>query len=51
VVKYGGTVASLPQCQNTAFVAQQDPLPGTTVEVGSTVTLFTGSETSPSASP
>ena len=53
VVKYGGTVASLPQCPNTAFVAQQDPLPGTTVEVGSTVTLFTGSETStsPSASP
>jgi serine/threonine-protein kinase len=51
VPKYGGTVASLPQCPNTQFVAQQDPLPGTSVEVGSTVTLFTGSETSPSASP
>ena len=50
VPKYGGTVASLPQCPNTAFVAQQDPLPGTSVEVGSTVTLFTGSETSPSPS-
>ena len=49
-VTYGGTVASLPQCPNTAFVAQQDPLPGTSVEVGSTVTLFTGSETSPSPS-
>ena len=50
VPKYGGTVASLPQCPNTAFVAQQDPLPGTSVEAGSTVTLFTGSETSPSPS-
>ena len=25
IVKYGGTAASLPQCPNTAFVAQQDP--------------------------
>jgi serine/threonine-protein kinase len=50
-VTYGGTVASLPQCPNTAFVAQQDPLPGSSVEVGSTVTLFTGSETSTSPSP
>jgi serine/threonine-protein kinase len=50
VPTYGGTVASLPQCPKTQFVAQQDPLPGTSVEVGSTVTLFTGSETSPSPS-
>jgi serine/threonine-protein kinase len=52
-VTYGGAVALLPQCPKTTFVAQQDPLPGTSVEVGSTVTLFTGSETSPppSASP
>ena len=49
-VTYGGSVASLPQCPKTTFVAQQDPLPGTSVEVGSTVTLFTGSETSPSPS-
>jgi len=49
-VTYGGTVASLSQCPKTTFVAQQDPLPGTSVEVGSTVTLFTGSETSPSPS-
>ena len=45
VVKYGGTVASLPQCPNTAFVAQQDPAPGTSVPAGGTVTLYTGSGT------
>ena len=51
VVKYGGTVASLPQCPNTAFVAQQDPAPGTSVPAGGTVTLFTGSGTTESPTP
>jgi serine/threonine-protein kinase len=43
VVNYGGTVASLPQCPNPNFVAKQDPGPGTSVNVGDTVTLWTGS--------
>jgi serine/threonine protein kinase len=53
IVNFGGTVTSLTQCPNPAFVAQQDPPAGTSVQAGSTVTLFTGSGTtvSPSASP
>ncbi|MEP6758147.1 MAG: Stk1 family PASTA domain-containing Ser/Thr kinase [Actinomycetota bacterium] len=53
LVNFGGTVTSLTQCPNTAFVAQQDPTPGTSVQTGSTVTLYTGSGTtaSPSATP
>ena len=50
VPAFGGTVASLPQCPNTNFVAQQDPLPGTSVQVGSTVTLYTGSGGPPTSS-
>jgi len=53
IVNFGGTVTSLPQCPNPAFVAQQDPPSGTSVQSGSTVTLYTGTGTtvSPSASP
>jgi beta-lactam-binding protein with PASTA domain/predicted Ser/Thr protein kinase len=49
VVNYGGTVPSLPQCPNPNFVAQQSPGANTTVNVGDTVTLYTGSGT-PSSS-
>jgi serine/threonine-protein kinase len=48
---FGGTVPVLPQCPNRNFVAQQDPPPGSEVEVGGSVTLFTGEEASPTASP
>jgi eukaryotic-like serine/threonine-protein kinase len=48
VVVPGGTAPMLPQCPNPSRVAMQDPAAGTTVDVGSTVTLFTGEETSPS---
>ena len=48
---YGGTAASLPQCPNPNFVSEQDPPAGTSVQTGSTVTLFTGSGSPPSASP
>lgn len=47
----GGTAPLLPQCPNPSRVAMQDPTAGTTVNVGSTVTLFTGEATSPSPSP
>jgi len=40
--------AENPQCPNLNRVAAQDPLPGTPVEPGSTVTLFTNPTTSPS---
>jgi serine/threonine-protein kinase len=50
IVNYAGTVDSLPQCPNPNFVAQQDPEPGTSVDVGDTVTLWTGSGTPPSSS-
>ncbi|MGZ8565509.1 MAG: PASTA domain-containing protein [Actinomycetota bacterium] len=48
VVVYGGTAPMLPQCSNPNFVALQDPAPGIEVEVGSTVTLYTGEEPTPS---
>ena len=51
VVAYGGTTASLPQCPNQNFVAQQDPAPGTSVPAGSTVTLYTGSGIPTSTTP
>jgi serine/threonine-protein kinase len=51
IVAFGGTVASLPQCPNTNFVAQQDPAAGESVQVGSTVTLYTGSGTPSSSTP
>ena len=47
----GGTAPLLPQCPNPSRVAMQDPTAGTTVNVGSNVTLFTGEATSPSPSP
>ena len=47
VAALGGTAPPLPQCPNPNRVALQDPAAGSTVEVGSTVTLFTGEATSP----
>lgn len=47
----GGTAPLLAQCPNPSRIAMQDPSAGTTVDVGSTVTLFTGETTSPSPSP
>jgi serine/threonine-protein kinase len=46
---FGGSVASLPQCPNPNFIAQQDPAAGTSVQVGSTVTLYTGTGTTSSS--
>jgi serine/threonine-protein kinase len=47
----GGTAPLLTQCPNPNRIAMQDPPAGTTVNVGSTVTLFTGETFSPSPSP
>jgi beta-lactam-binding protein with PASTA domain/predicted Ser/Thr protein kinase len=48
----GGTMAMLPQCPNTNRVVAQDPPPGTQLQPGDTVTLWTGSPTAtPTASP
>jgi hypothetical protein len=49
----GGTMPMLPQCPNTNRVVAQDPAPGTSLDVGDTVTLFTGvtGAPKPSASP
>ena len=47
----GGTAPLLSQCPNPSRIAMQDPPAGTTVNVGSSVTLFTGEATSPSPSP
>ncbi len=44
----GGTAPALPLCPNLLFVALQEPAAGSTVEVGSSVTLYTGEEPSPS---
>jgi serine/threonine-protein kinase len=41
------TVPINPACPNGNKVAQQDPAAGTPVDEGSTVTLFTGTETTP----
>jgi serine/threonine-protein kinase len=46
----GGTATANPLCSNPNKVASQDPAPGTTVNTGSTVTVFTG-EPSPSPEP
>ena len=43
----GGTAPVLPQCPNPNRVAVQDPAAGTVVDVGSTVTLYTGEITTP----
>ena len=48
---YGGTATSLPQCPNPNLVSQQEPAPGTPVQTGGTVTLFTGSGAIPSPTP
>jgi beta-lactam-binding protein with PASTA domain/predicted Ser/Thr protein kinase len=51
VVTLGGSAPALPQCPNPGRVALQDPAAGTTVDVGTTVTLYTGATTSPSGEP
>jgi serine/threonine-protein kinase len=51
VAEYGGTAPALPQCPNQNFVSLQNPDPGTEVEAGSTVTLYTSSDESSSPSP
>ncbi len=47
VAVLGGTAPLLPQCPNPNRIAMQDPAAGATVDVGSTVTLFTGEAGSP----
>ena len=47
VAVLGGTAPLLPQCPNPNRIAMQDPAAGATVDVGSTVTLFTGEAESP----
>jgi len=47
VATIGDTVPSLPQCPNANFIALQEPAAGTSVQVGSTVTLHLGGATSP----
>ena len=47
VAVLGGTAPLLPQCPNPSRIAMQDPAAGATVDVGSTVTLFTGEAGSP----
>jgi serine/threonine-protein kinase len=44
----GGTAPPLPQCPNLNFIAAQDPAAGSSVELGGSVTLFTGEAASPS---
>jgi eukaryotic-like serine/threonine-protein kinase len=46
-----GTLPLLPQCPNTNRIVQQDPPSGSEVHAGDTVTLWTGTESSPTASP
>jgi eukaryotic-like serine/threonine-protein kinase len=49
---FGGTMPMLPQCPGTSRVVHQDPAPGTKVQPGDTVTLWTGSATeTPTTSP
>jgi beta-lactam-binding protein with PASTA domain len=47
----GGTAPATAACPNLNFIAAQSPPPGTSVPVGSTVTLYTGEEASPTTSP
>jgi eukaryotic-like serine/threonine-protein kinase len=51
VATLGGTAPLLPQCPNPSRVALQDPAAGTTVDVGSTVILYTGAPTTPPTGP
>jgi serine/threonine-protein kinase len=44
-----GTAPPLPECPNPNFVALQDPAPGSVVDAGTIVDLYTGSEPSPTA--
>ena len=46
-----GTTSTNPLCPNPNRVALQDPAPGSQVESGSDVALFTGATTSPSGEP
>ena len=49
---FGGTKPLLPQCPSSNRVVAQDPAPGTQLQPGDTVTLWTGSATAtPTASP
>jgi beta-lactam-binding protein with PASTA domain/tRNA A-37 threonylcarbamoyl transferase component Bud32 len=49
---FGGTMAMLPQCPGTNRVVHQEPAPGSQLQPGDTVTLWTGSATStPTTSP
>jgi len=43
----GGTAPILSQCPNPSRIALQDPPAGTTVDVGTTVILYTGETPSP----
>jgi eukaryotic-like serine/threonine-protein kinase len=45
------TLPLLPQCPNTNRIVQQSPGPGSQVHAGDTVTLWTGTASSPTASP
>jgi eukaryotic-like serine/threonine-protein kinase len=45
------TLPLLPQCPNTNRIVKQDPPAGSEVKAGDTVTLWTGTESSPTASP
>jgi eukaryotic-like serine/threonine-protein kinase len=49
----GGTAPLLPECPNTSRIAAMNPTAGTSVDVGSTVTLYTGvaASTTPTESP
>jgi beta-lactam-binding protein with PASTA domain/tRNA A-37 threonylcarbamoyl transferase component Bud32 len=50
VVVNGGTAPANPTCPNPNRVANQDPAGGATAKYGSTVTLFTNAEATPSPS-
>jgi serine/threonine-protein kinase len=45
------TLPVLPRCPNTNRIVQQSPGPGSQVKAGDTVTLWTGTAASPTASP
>ncbi|HTG46623.1 MAG TPA: Stk1 family PASTA domain-containing Ser/Thr kinase [Actinomycetota bacterium] len=49
-VVYGGTQPPLPRCPNPNRVVAQDPVAGSSVLVGDTITLWTGETSSPTES-
>jgi beta-lactam-binding protein with PASTA domain len=51
VPAYGGVADPLPECPDSKYVAQQQPDPGTELEPGSQVLLWTGSETATTTTP